>query len=449
MNTGLGLVAVFALIAANGFFTAAEFALVSARRTRIEQLANRGNRAALAVQRAQADPSRFIAACQLGITVASLALGWIGEATIASILWEPLAIVVPDRVLGLTAHAIAAPLAFLLMTYLHITCGEQVPKMLALQLSEQAALVTVLPTNFIGVIFRPFIRALELSTNLALRMLGVKWEAQTQHVYSYEDLKLMIQASRAAGAIEEDPDRLVERALDFAQLSAHHVMVPRTEMIALPSSVTVDQLADTMARHEHSRYPIYEGTADNVVGILWAKHVAVALAKARGRPVDIRALIRAPLFVPETMRADRLLAEMKRHRSHEAIVIDEYGATAGLVTLRDIMDRLAGEIRDQTELARPTVEWLPDGSTMVDGLMLLGDVETELGIDFGESEYDTVGGFLFGRLGRRPAIGDTINVGDRTLAVAELDGLRVSRVAIRKRADAVDKTAQQTQAVGS
>jgi CBS domain containing-hemolysin-like protein len=157
----------------------------------------------------------------------------------------------------------------------------------------------------------------------------------------------------------------------------------------------------------------------------------------------------APLFVPETIRADRLLKEMKRRRSHQAVVIDEYGATAGLVTLRDIMDRLAGEVRDESEMERPAVEWLPDGSAMVDGLLLLSDVETELNLDFGEPEYDTLGGFIFGKLGRRPSIGDIVQVGEWSLTVAELDGLRVSRVRIEKRATEAEQTEAQKQAVGS
>jgi CBS domain containing-hemolysin-like protein len=434
MDVGLRLLAVFALVAANGFFVAAEFALVTARKTRIEQLAARGNRAALAVRRAIENPNKFISACQLGITMASLALGWMGESTVAELLEPPFARLLPADAAGLSAHAVAIPFAFALITFMHITLGEQVPKMLALQRGESVALLSVQPTNFFGAIFGIFIRLLEGFTNLVLRLLGMRWQAEMHQSYTPEDLKLMVQSSRAAGALGPDPDRMVERALDFAQLAAHHVMVPRTEMVAVPSGVSLGQLSGIMQRHGHSRYPVFEGSSDNIVGVVSAKHLAAALGSEDPPPAeafDVRQYMGVPLFVPESMRAERVLAEMKRNRTHLAIVIDEYGVTAGLVTLRDLIDRIAGEIRDESEIERATIERLPDGSALVDGLALLSDVELELGMDFGEPEYDTLGGLIFGRLGRRPAVGDAIDIDGRTLTVEEVDGVRIARVRVR------------------
>ena len=438
MDIGLRLLAVVALVAANGFFVAAEFALVTARKTRIEQLASKGNRAALAVRRAIDNPNKFISACQLGITMASLALGWMGEATAAELLEPLFALFLPAGLAGISSHAVALPFAFALITFLHITLGEQVPKMLALQKGERAALFTVQPTNWFGVIFRPFIRLLEGFTDLVLRSLGMRWQAEMHQSYSPEDLKLLIQSSRASGLIGPDPERMVERALDFTQLAAHHVMVPRTEMIAVPAEVSLEKLAATIARHGHSRYPVYEGSTDNIIGVVSARQLAEALAQHGGqasRYFDARRLITEPLFVPETMRADRLLAEMKRNSSHLAIVVDEYGVTAGLVTLRDLLDRIAGEVRDESEVAPPTVERLPNGDVIVDGLALLTDVEAELGIPFGESDYDTLGGYIFGRLGKRPEVGEGIDLDGWTLVVQELDGLRVARVRVQARAE--------------
>jgi CBS domain containing-hemolysin-like protein len=419
----------------NGFFVAAEFALVTARKTRIEQLAAGGNGAARAVLRALEDPNRFISACQLGITVASLALGWIGEAAIAQIIEHPLELLVPMHLVGLTSHAVAVPIAFAIITFLHITLGEQVPKMLALQVGEGTALVTVGPTNFVGIIFRPFIALLYWFTDLVLRVFGMRWQPEMHQSYSVEDLKLLIQSSRLAGSMAEEPQRMVERALDFARLAAHHVMVPRTEVVAVPSDVTLDRLADIMMRHQHSRYPVYEGTVDNIIGVLSAKQLAAELTirtagEGTGQPLDIRGHMSEPLFVPESMRVDKLLAEMKQHRTHLAVVIDEYGVTAGVVSLRDLMDRIAGEVRDEWEAVEPSVLWLADGSAMVDGLSLLSDVSEEFQISFGDAEYDTLGGYIFGRLGRRPVIGDAVEVDGRRLIVEELDGLRVSRVRI-------------------
>lgn len=451
MDVGLRLLAVLALVAANGFFVAAEFALVTARKTRIEQLAARGNRAALAVSRAIENPNKFISACQLGITMASLALGWMGESTIAELLEPAFERVLPAGIAGISSHAVAVPFAFAVITFLHITLGEQVPKMLALQMGESAALFTVQPTNLFGSAFRVFIRLLEGFTDLILRLLGMSWQAEMHQAYTTEDLKLLIQSSRASGAISPDPDRMLERALDFTQLAAHHVMVPRTEMVALPADVQLEQLVGIMQRHEHSRYPVFEGSSDNIIGVISAKHLAPAFASA-GRNLhevfDVRRYTNMPLFVPETMRAERLLAEMKRNRSHLAIVVDEYGVTAGLVTLRDLIDRIAGEVRDEWEAEAPTVERLDDGSALVDGLALLSDVEAELGIPFGESDYDTLGGFIFGRLGRRPVVGDSVAVDGRTLVVEEMDGLRVARVRVAAREPA-EKPEADAQTVSS
>jgi len=433
MDVGLRLLAVVVLVAANGFFVAAEFALVTARKTRIEQLAARGNRAALAVQRAIANPNKFISACQLGITMASLALGWMGESTVAELIEPAFALVLPSGVAGISSHAVALPFAFAAITFLHITLGEQVPKMLALQKGEAAALLTVQPANLFGSVFRVFIHLLEGFTDLVLRALGMRWQAEMHQSYTPQDLKLLIQSSRASGAMGPDPDRMVERALDFTQLAAHHVMVPRTELVAVPADVTLQQLGGIMERHAHSRYPVFEGSSDNIVGVASAKHLAAALALGKHdltAVFDVRQYMSDPLFVPETMRAERLLAEMKRNRSHLAVVVDEYGSTAGLVTLRDLIDRIAGEVRDESEAEAPTVERLPNGEAIVDGLALLTDVEVELGIPFGESDYDTLGGFIFGRLGRRPAVGDSIALDGRALVVEEVDGVRVSRVRI-------------------
>jgi len=435
MDIWLRLAVVLVLIAANGFFVAGEFALVTARRTRIEQLAARGNRAAIAVLKAMQDPNRFISACQLGITVASLALGWVGEEAISSLI-EPLLWFLPHEAAMFTSHTVSVALAFIAITFFHIALGEQVPKMLALQKGETVAMIAVNPTNVLGWIGRPFIALLSWFTEAVLRALGLPWNAEEHQTYSAEDLKLLVRASQAAGTLEHDPDRLVERALDFAGLAAHHTMVPRTEMIAVPIDVTLTRLADTMRRNQHSRYPVFEGSPDNIVGVLSAKNLAAELAEQALSGVsafDVRQQMSIPMFVPETMRADKLLSEMKRNRSHLAIVVDEYGVTAGLVSIRDLMDRIAGEVRDEAEEDTPTVQRLPDGSALIDGLALLTDLEPEFGLRIDDGDYDTLGGFIFGRLGRRPVVGDSVVVDGKVLTVDEVDGFRVSRVRVSPR----------------
>lgn len=434
MDTALRLLVVLALVAANGFFVAAEFALVTARKTRIEALAAEGHWAAQAVHRALQDPNRFISACQLGITMASLALGWVGEETIASLLEGPLHLVLPEGLVGFTSHALAVPLAFAIITFLHITLGEQVPKMIALQLGEATALFTVQPTNLVGLVFRPFIALLYWFTDFILRILGMRWEAEHHQAYSIDDLKALMRSSRGANALTEDPGSLAERALDFSILLARHIMVPRTEMVAVAANVTLEKLRELMRRHEHSRYPVFEGSPDNIVGVLSAKHVVAFLPgpdSAASDGFDLRAHMGVPLFVPESMPAHRVLAALKQHRTHLAIVVDEYGATAGIITLRDLLDRIAGEVRDEEDVEPPQIQRLPDGSAIIDGLALLSDVQEEFRVKLNDGDYDTLGGFVFGRLGRRPVVGDTVEVAGYRFTIEEVDGLRVARVRVR------------------
>jgi putative hemolysin len=433
MESGLRLLVVFLLVAANGFFVAAEFALVTARKTRIDALAAEGSRSAAAVRRAIDDPNRFISSCQLGITMASLALGWVGEDTIATMLEPIFEHYIPLAAVGIASHTVAIVLAFALITFLHITLGEQMPKMIALQRGEATALLSVRPVTIVGLVFRPFILLLSWFTELILRVVGLSWQAEHHQAYSIEDLKALIRSTRGKTGAEDDSDNIAERALDFSALHSRQVMVPRTEMIAVPAQVSLERLRELMLRHEHSRYPVYEGSPDNIVGVLSAKHLAAILLNPSSPEIDvfdIRPHMSPPVFVPESMGAQRLLAELKLRRSHLAIVVDEYGATAGIVTLRDILDRIAGEVRDESEVEPPRVQRLPDGAALVDGLTLLTDLHEEFQIKLTDPDYDTLGGFVFGRLGRRPSVGDAVEVAEYRFTIDEVDGLRVARVRV-------------------
>ncbi|MSQ23048.1 MAG: HlyC/CorC family transporter [Chloroflexi bacterium] len=433
MDTGLRLLVVFVLVAVNGFFVAAEFALVTARKTRIEALAAEGNRAASAVRRALDEPGRFISASQLGITMAALALGWVGESSIAEAIEEPLQILAPAGFANIGSHAIAVPIAFILITFLDVTLGELVPKMAALQRAEPVAMFCIRPINILGTVFHPFISLLYSFSALVLRLIGMQWQAEHHQAYSVEDLKAIIRSTRGDIGSGDDPESIAERALDFSALLARHVMVPRTEMVAVTSGVSLGHLGELMRNHEHSRYPVFEGSPDNIIGVVSAKHLVAMLANPRSDEAvfDVRSYMTHPLFVPESMSAQRLLAELKLQRSHLAIVVDEYGATAGIVALRDLLDRIAGEVRDETEVAPPEVQWLPDGSAIVDGLALLSDVQDEFHIKLSDGDYDTLGGFVFGRLGRRPAVGDSVDVGSHRFTIEQVDGLRVARVRVK------------------
>jgi putative hemolysin len=433
-----GILIVLVLVLVNGFFVAAEFSLVSARSTRIQQLVAGGSRAARLVQRAQADPNRFISAAQLGITVASLLLGWIGEETFAAVLLMPLSVVLTEDSAWLTAHGVASVLALVLITFLHITLGEQVPKMLALQHAERVILFAAPPTDFIGRVFRPFIAVLYLFTNLVLRVLRLEHRTEEHAVHSPDELRLLVGRTAQAGLLSNSQRDLVERAFAFGDLTASEVMVPRTEVVALSADATVDEAIRTALRYRHSRFPVYDGTIDNVIGVLSATSLLAVAARQRGYPraetevSNLRRLVRPPLMVPRGALVADVLTRRKTGGQPLAIVLDEFGGTDGIVTARDLLGRLGGEVDDDEEgTPSHAIRSLADGTSLADGLTLIEDVNARLGTHFDATEVDTLGGLVFARLGRRPRLGDQVELDGGYRAVVDgLDGLRISRVRI-------------------
>jgi CBS domain containing-hemolysin-like protein len=429
LDVSMRLLAVLALVLANGFFVAAEFAIISVRKTRIDQLLAEGSRMARPVRRALQNPDQFIAATQLGITMASLGLGWIGEPAIASLL-EPALKGLPTPVSVATAHTIAVAIAFSIITALHIVLGELAPKTVALQYPEQVSLVVAKPTELFLRVFHPFIRALNGMGWAVVRMFGMKAASGHGLVHSEEELKMLVTASQQAGVLEEDEEQMLHRVFHFAEFTAAEMMVPRTEMTAVRANAPIDEVVDQIWRGRHTSLPVYRGELDDIVGIMLVPDLVRALASPPAN-FSVAAIAREALTVPETMKADELLRQMRRHRTHQAIVIDEYGGTAGLVTFERVMERIVGELGGDfgTGASKP-IRQLPDGSADVDGLALVTDINEQFGLEIDEETYTTLGGYMLGRLGRRPKVGDVIEVGGKTLRVEAVDGLRVSRVRI-------------------
>ncbi len=441
MSPLVGLFIVLLLVAANGFFVATEFALVSSRATRIDQLAATGSRAARMVQHAKNNPTLFISGTQLGVTMASLILGWLGEQTFAELL-QPLlnrvAVLLgqppaPEGETTTPAHALASVLAIGLITFLHITLGEQVPKILALQKSEPIILFAVQPVSAWAWVFRPFISLLYFFTNGVLRVLGLEYRGEEHAVHSPEELMLLVSRSARAGLLEPAERELVQRAFAFSDQTAGEVMVPRTEIVALPVDASVEEAIRIALRYRFSRFPVFDKTIDNVVGILSTKDL-LGVAARRPAPVSLqdislRRLIRPPIVVPQGASTTEVLARMKANRLPMAVVLDEFGGTAGIVTLKDLVERLLGSIGDEYTPATHEIRRLPDGTIVADGLALVEDVNTQLGTRFDDSEVDSLGGLVFSRLGRRPQVGDEVDIGGNYRArVERLDGLRIARV---------------------
>ncbi len=420
------LAAVLALVFANGFFVAAEFAIIAVRKTRIDQLIAEGNKRAPAVRRAVSDPDSYIAATQLGITMASLGLGWIGEPALAELV-SPAVTFLPTGIAEATAHSISVAIAFAIVTALHITLGELAPKTIALERAEATALLVVRPTELFMRSFWPFIRLLNGMGRAIVGAMGLRSHGGHAMVHSEEELKMLVTASQEAGVLEEQEEQMLHRVFDFADLTAGQVMVPRTEMVAVEAETSGDALLQAISKAGFPTIPVYRSDLDNVVGILHAIDVVKAVAAGRN-DVSAAMLARETLNVPETMAADDLLASLRQRSVREAIVIDEYGGTAGLVTFEWLMERIVGA----AGTGRMTVH--PDGSADVDGLTLVPDVNEQFGLDIDEDTYTTLGGYVMGRVGRRPRVGDTIEIEGRRMRVTVLDGLRVAKVWISTKA---------------
>lgn len=417
------LAAVLALVFANGFFVAAEFSIVSVRKTRIDQLVAEGNWGARAVRRAVTDPDSFIAATQLGITMASLGLGWIGEPALASLV-QPTLGFLPVHIAEATAHSLSVAFAFLVITALHIVLGELAPKTIALERAEATALVVVRPTELFMKAFWPFIRVLNSMGRGVVNLLGMRGSGGHAMVHSEEELKMLVTASQEAGVLEEREEQMLHRVFDFADLTAGQVMVPRTELVAVPGEASGAALLEHISRAGYSALPVFKDDLDNVVGIVHAIDVVKALAAGR-LGASAAELAHEALTVPETMTADDLLVAMRRSSVREALVIDEYGGTAGLVTFEWLMERIVGDVRGP---GAGQITSNPDGSAEIDGLTLVTDVNEQFDLHIDEDTYTTIGGFVMGQIGRRARVADTIELERHTLRVVSLDGLRVSRV---------------------
>jgi CBS domain containing-hemolysin-like protein len=427
MGSILSLLAVAALVLMNGFFVAAEFALVSVRATRINQLADEGNWSARTVKKAMADPNRFISACQVGITLASLGLGWIAEPAFGHLI-DPILEPIFGDISLISARFISAALALFIVTLLHIVIGEQVPKMISLQRSERTVLISAPVVTWISVPFRPIIALLYWLTDRALRLIGLHWEGEHSLVYTEDELKMLVTASQQKGFLEASEQEMIERVFQFADIMADEAMVPRTEVVALSIDAAYDDVLETVLDSGHSRFPVYREDMDDILGIFHSKDLLRVGTRVDRRSFMLRQWLRPAVFVPEHMPLDELLSTMRAKQSHTVIVVDEFGGTAGLVTLEDVLERIVGDVDDGPSENGPDVEQLANGVVRLSGLMSIQDVNEQFGTRIEDPFYNSLGGFVFGQIGRRPAIGDEVTANGRTFRVAELDGLRIDRV---------------------
>jgi CBS domain containing-hemolysin-like protein len=421
-----GLVSVVLLVLANAFFVAAEFALVGGRKTRLDELARGGDRKAALARRAVEHLDRYISATQLGITLASLGLGWIGEPALAHLIENGFSWL-PDFAAAVATHTVAVIIAFTIITVLHIILGELVPKALALLFPEQVSRWVAAPLMGFAWVMAAPIALLNGTSNRLLRLAKINPAGEHQRLHSPEEIRMLVEQSQEGGRLDEEDARMIEGVFEFTEKVAQDVMTPRTQMAALASDLTVAEAADEVARARRSRYPVYTESIDEVVGVVLAKDILISLRINPGERVST--IMRPPLFVPGTREVEDVLADMKRLNMHLAIVLDEYGGTAGLVTMEDLLEEIVGAIYDEYDRAEATPAVEP-GAPVIDGATPITDLNTEYGLELDHTEYTTVGGYIFGELGRLPRVGDRVTVEGYGLEVAEMEGRRVKKVRV-------------------
>jgi len=430
---GLRLLAVVVLVAANAFFVAAEFALVAARRTRIEALIRRGDRKARTVRNALRDLYRQLSAAQLGITVASILLGYVAEDTVAH-LFRDWFQSLPSSLNFLTRGGVASVTAVSVISFLHVVFGEQAPKAWAITYPESTSRWVAAPLIVFSWITRPFTELLNRSSNLLVRMLGIKGtNPEHDRVHSPEEIRMLVQQSRKTGGLGAGDARLLEGVFEFSEKNARDVMTPRTQIVALPAEASLAEAADRVAAAGRSRYPVTGESLDDVVGIVHAKDILRGLLSGAEAPVQD--IARPAFFVPGTREVEDVLADMKRQKVHLAIVLDEFGGTAGLVTMEDLLEEIVGPIYDeydQAPAAAPGTVTSSAGSgvPILAGGTEISDVNRLLKLQLDDADYTTIGGLLFGQLGRLPKVGDRVNLQGATFEILEMDGRRVGRVRV-------------------
>ncbi len=428
----LRLVAVILLVLANGFFVAAEFALVSVRRTRVAELVSQGNQTALWVQKALENPDRVIAATQLGITLASLGLGWVGEPAVAHLLL-PIIGIFPISIQSEVSHSISAGLAFVLITFLHVVVGELAPKSIALQSPENTALIVARPTIWTEWIFKPAIWALNGTGNFLLKLVGVEPASGHELVHSVEELKMLVTASTEEGVVQSEESEMLHAVFDFGELFVRQLMIPRTEIKAFEADLTLLESIEIATKSTFTKFPVYEDVLDNIIGVVHIKDLLRAQLDPEKVDCRARTLVREALFIPENTLVRSVLRLFRARRQHIAIVMDEYGGVAGLVTLEDLMEEIVGEVSDPFDAVQPEIQPQTDGSVVIDGLALIEEVNEALGLELHDPHYDTIAGYFLGVLARIPEINDEINLENGVnLKVVAMDGMRIKRLVLTR-----------------
>ena len=420
------------LLFVNGFFVAAEFSLVKVRKTRLEQLCNEGNSNAKKAMKLVDDVNKMLAAAQLGVTIASIALRWVAESTIVQLI-EPIIRLFAGSVAHISSHVVAVPISFVLVTYFHVLLGEQLPKCISLRHPETIALLVSTPMDMFITIFKPFVWLLEVSGNKILAACHANSE-DASLVHSTEELDMLVDASYNEGVLNETEAEMLHNMFKFSDLMAKQVMIPRTDMVCIPDDITYEELNKVALENQYTRYPVYEENIDKILGFIHVKDL-YSLAMNKGE-FSVQKLIRPLMLVPETMTLDNLIIEFRKLHCQIAVVIDEFGGTSGLITLEDVLEEIIGEVQDEfdeeveadiKEIGEDT--YIANAMMRIDELVKFFDLKESL---FEEDDVDTIAGLVVKLLGRIAQVGDTVSFNGLTFTVKEVDGARITKLQIYK-----------------
>lgn len=414
------------LLFSNGFFVATEFAMVSVRKTRIAQLTDEGNFSARMALETLKDLDKFIAAVQLGVTISSIGLGWVGEATIVKMI-EPVFNFLPKYQL----HTISTVSAFSLVTILNVLLGELIPKSLALKYPEKISLVFAIPLRVIIKVLTPATYVLNKTANLILGLFRIERTTTSHLAHSIEELNMLINASYNEGVLNETEKELLSNVFKFSDLNAKQVMIPRTDMACIASDITFDELNALTSENQYTRYPVYEENLDHISGIIHIKDLYEQSLKKED--FSIVRLIRPVLLVPETITMDNLMREFKKGHMQMAIVIDEFGGTAGLITLEDVLEEIFGEVQDEFDAEEADIKEIAENTYLANAMMRLDEINDFFEIEIIDEDVDTIGGLVVKLLGRLAQVGDIAEIQNLEFQVKEIDGARITKLIITKK----------------
>jgi putative hemolysin len=429
------IVLIFVFILLNGFFAAAEIAVVTARRTRIKQLIDEGRKNAAILKRLREEPDKFLATIQIGVTLA-VALASVISGALAHKVLKPVLKNVPIPAIAISSDAIAIGVAAIIITYFSIVLGELIPKTIALSKPETVGLFVAPLIDKFSKLANIFVKILTISTNILLKPFGKRAFSERGYI-SEEEIKMIIEEGRERGIFEAEEKELIHSVFEFTDIFVKEVMVPAPQMVTMGINMTVDEVKTIISEEQYSRYPVVGKDLNDIRGILYAKDFFNSLLITGS--VNIRRIIKSPIFIPETLKIGTLLREMQKKRIHMAIVIDEYGSVSGLVTLEDLIEEIVGEIRDEYDTESPVIQ-LGDGTMIIDASISIRDINEDYYIAIPESpEYETLGGFIVTHLQRIPQSGDEINIDNKKLTIIGMVGRRISKVKIENLPEKVEQ----------